>query len=103
MAKKEPEKIEAQEGERPDDSDPGENLLKPPPDTRYTMGEWKGIPQFKCSLCPWDTLSGLAEFDKHWESAHVVKEPPPPPPIIQAADRFGRPVGPPIEIVEDKK
>lgn len=51
----------------------------------YTMGTWRGMRQWKCKLCPWDTLEGEAKMLEHIASAHK----PPPSPIL-IADKGGR-------------
>ena len=54
----------------------------------YTVGEWAGMKQWKCALCPWDTLEREEAMLEHLASAHA-----PPKPKILVADKRGRVVG----------
>lgn len=63
-------------------------------DPIFTMGSWKGLPQWRCVLCPWDTLDGEAAMLAHYQANHAPPPPPPAPVLIQAYDRFGNPIGP---------
>lgn len=65
--------------------------------TIFTLRSWKGMPQWCCNLCGWDTLRGEAEMMAHYESAHVPK-PIPHTPLVLTADRFGNPVVPPPDL-----
>ena len=47
----------------------------------YTVGVWKGMEQYKCKACPFDTLK-MADMQ-----AHIGKRHAPPP--GQLVDRFG--------------
>jgi len=38
----------------------------------YTEGTWHGMPQWKCKLCPWDTLKSEAVIRDHVVRAHVL-------------------------------
>lgn len=62
-----------------------------PAETRWTVGMWSTFSQWRCALCPFDTLDGLAAIEAHWLAEHA---PPVPPPVekIQIYDRFGNPV-----------
>lgn len=55
----------------------------------YTVGKWGGFTQWKCKLCPWDTLEGEAAMLEHLASAHA---PPPKPksPIVIANKSGGQ-------------
>jgi hypothetical protein len=59
------------------------------PDKPYTMGEWNGKPQWKCKLCPWDTLEGEAAMLEHLATRH---KPPAPRVSILVADKHGNPI-----------
>jgi hypothetical protein len=54
----------------------------------YTMGSWRGFPQWKCELCPWDTLEGEEKMLEHLASAHAP--PPEPKSPILIADKSGK-------------
>lgn len=51
----------------------------------YTVGWWKGFRQWRCKLCPWDTLESEAAMLEHIAAVHK----PPPSPIL-IADKRGR-------------
>lgn len=55
----------------------------------YAMGEWNGKPQWRCKLCPWDTLEGEAAMLDHMATRH---KPPAPRVSILVADARGNPV-----------
>ncbi len=54
----------------------------------YSVGKWKGLKQYKCNLCPFDSL------DEKAIKAHIIERhmPKPPRPIVEVklVDRFGR-------------
>ncbi len=54
----------------------------------YSIGKWKGLKQYKCNLCPFDSLDEKAIKD------HIIERhmPKPPKPVVKVAitDRFGR-------------
>jgi hypothetical protein len=63
-----------------------ECLEKSPPPAEekpYTVGSWRGLTQYQCKLCPWDTLEGEEAMLEHLRTAHA---PPPEPksPILIA-------------------
>jgi hypothetical protein len=41
----------------------------------YEEGSWKGLPQWKCRLCLWDTLEGEAAVRAHVTRRHVIGPP----------------------------
>jgi len=59
----------------------------PPPgeEKPYILGTWAGRTQWKCKLCPWDTLRGEAAMLQHIATKHA-----PPKPRILIADKSGR-------------
>jgi hypothetical protein len=57
-------------------------------DAPYTTGEWGGMTQWKCKLCPWDTLKGEAAMLEHIATKH---KPPAPKLSILVADKYGNP------------
>ena len=59
-------------------------------DLPWTMSTWSGLPQWRCSLCPWDTLEGEDAMIEHIEGNHGGV--PPPPPLVQAYDARGNPL-----------
>lgn len=58
----------------------------------WTVGAWADLPQWRCSLCPFDTLDSEEAMLAHYAAVHA----PPPPaataPTVLRADRFGNPV-----------
>ncbi len=56
----------------------------------YTLGKWKKYTQYKCILCPFDSLDEKSIID-HINERHVPK-PPKPKVEVQLFDRFNRPV-----------
>ncbi len=63
----------------------------------YEMGEWKGLPQWRCTLCPFDTLAGEAAIVDHIIRAHFPPPPAPKETEVLRADRFGNIVEPLLE------
>lgn len=59
-------------------------------DLPWTTSMWSGLPQWRCSLCPWDTLEGEDAMIEHIEGKHGAV--PPPPPLVQAYDARGNPL-----------
>lgn len=58
----------------------------------WTMGRWGDIPQWRCALCPFDTLDGEEAILAHYLAEHAPPAPVVAPPIIQVYDRYGNPV-----------
>ncbi len=56
----------------------------------YTLGKWKKFTQYKCILCPFDSL------DEKKIIAHIIERhmPKPPKPVVEVKlyDRFNRPI-----------
>lgn len=61
-------------------------------DQPYDIGQWKGIPQHRCKLCPFDTLDGEGAFWIHYAEAHTQPSPETPTSTIFIADRYGNEV-----------
>jgi hypothetical protein len=61
------------------------------PEPLYTVGRWKGLTQYRCTLCGWDTLHGEAAMREHMAQRHT---PPPKPKRVSAllVNRFGNPI-----------
>jgi hypothetical protein len=55
-------------------SDP-EQVPEAATDPGYDIGEWKGLPAYRCRLCPYDTLDER-EMRAHMEARHTVAAPP---------------------------
>jgi hypothetical protein len=55
----------------------------------FEIGAWKGHTQWRCKLCPWDTLDGEEAMLAHVATCHT---PQAPRPTVLVADRRGRPV-----------
>jgi hypothetical protein len=53
----------------------------------YVVGEWNGIPHYRCELCPFDTLTGEQAMIEHQLAAHA---PTAQSSIIQIYDRRGK-------------
>ncbi len=58
----------------------------------FTLGSWKGMPQWKCRFCPWDTLEGEGALMEHVVTVHGAGEPERRPGGILVADRYGNAV-----------
>ena len=58
----------------------------------WTVGTWGELPQWRCVLCPFDTLDGEAEIRAHYATVHAPPPPAAPAPTVLRADRFGNPV-----------
>lgn len=54
----------------------------------WDMGVWKGLSQWRCRLCRWDTLDGEEAMLKHIAEVHTKKKTR----EFLIADRRGRPV-----------
>jgi hypothetical protein len=68
------------QGAQPPPAEPG-------PEAGYTIGSWKGHKQWRCNLCPFDTLDGERAMLEHIAAKHA-----PPPPVVQAYDARGHPI-----------
>jgi hypothetical protein len=58
-------------------------------DLPYTLGKWRGLTQYRCKFCAWDTVKGEGAMLAHFEERH---RPRPAPRLIQAYDARGRPI-----------
>lgn len=67
----------------------GERMIGP---ELFTVGEWKGLPQWRCALCPWDTLVSEAEMRAHIAEVHLPPPEKPPARVLPLVDRFGNPI-----------
>lgn len=54
----------------------------------YVMGQWHGMPQWKCRMCAFDTLDGEEAILAHIVARHVTVEAPKPR-LIPVYDRWG--------------
>lgn len=61
------------------------------PDPLYELGSWAGLAQWRCRLCPWDTLDGESAMLAHLASRHAPGKAQPG--LIQTYDRWGNPTG----------
>ena len=64
------------------------------PNGIFTLGSWRGMTQWRCSACAFDTLNGESEIFKHYFERHVAK-PAEKPALIQSFDKRGKPITPP--------
>jgi len=55
----------------------------------YEVGEWKGMRQWRCRLCPWDTLDGEGAMLAHLAAQHFPPEERRRSGIL-VADKYGR-------------
>lgn len=53
----------------------------------WVVGEWNGIPHYRCELCPFDTLAGEDAMIEHQLTAHAPKA---QSSIIEIYDRRGK-------------
>lgn len=56
----------------------------------WTMGTWSGMPQWRCTMCPFDTLDGEDAMIVHIEARHGPT--PTAAPLVQAYDARGNPI-----------
>lgn len=63
-------------------------------DLPYQLGTWHGLQQWRCRLCPWDTLAGEEALLAHVREVHEPPLRPPSPPLVLVADRWGRELQP---------
>ena len=66
------------------------NATSPAPEIRlpYILGQWSGLPQYKCRQCPFDSLDEIAILEHI--AGHMVAEQPPT--LVQAFDARGNPI-----------
>lgn len=64
------------------------NVIEEP----FEVGEWNGHVQWRCRLCPWDTLKGEAAMREHLAARHAPKVEQPVKRLIQAYDARGNPI-----------
>lgn len=67
------------------------------PERLYTEGTWKGLPQWRCKLCAWDTLKGEEEMIRHIQEVHRSK-PKTERVELPLVDRFGNPIVKEVEV-----
>ncbi len=58
-------------------------------ETRWTMGMWHELPQWRCTACAWDTLDGEDAMVAHWNERHAVKAPKAVGPPVVKRSRYG--------------
>ncbi|MGE5553297.1 MAG: hypothetical protein ACM3XZ_05160 [Betaproteobacteria bacterium] len=63
---------------------------QPAEERQYDLGQWNGLPQYRCRLCPFDTLDEAA-MKRHIEERHTVR-PATVPVEVPLLDRFGNPI-----------
>ena len=64
------------------------------PELPFELGTWKGLRQWRCRRCPWDTLAGEEALRAHIQEVHEPPMQPPSPPLVAVSDRWGREVRP---------
>ena len=60
----------------------------------FELGKWQSFDQWRCKLCPYDTLEGEDAYWLHYARAHAAAPEPEPAPAVQQYDRFGNPIEP---------
>lgn len=60
------------------------------PAAPYILGQWNGMPMWRCPVCLFDTLDGEGTILDHMR-AHAHTAPPAAPQSEQKRDRFGNP------------
>jgi hypothetical protein len=74
-------------------AEPVEVVVEPDPesDLPFILGTWKGLPQWQCRFCAWDTLEGEDVMMEHYIARHA-----PAPTFVSSEivvyDRWGKPV-----------
>lgn len=59
------------------------------PELPWTLSTWSGLPQWRCTLCPFDTLDGEDAMIEHIEARHGASTQRPA--LVQAYDARGNP------------
>jgi len=59
--------------------------------TMYKIGQWKGLTQYKCLYCPFDSLE-MDDAIRHYLLKHAPRAGETPAPSVLVADRNGNPV-----------
>lgn len=59
----------------------------------WVVGQWGAMTQWRCALCPFDTLDGEQAMIEHYVTTHVQPAAAAESPLM-LADRFGNPVKP---------
>lgn len=65
----------------------GQAAAQPQDTEHYTVGAWKGLPQYRCRHCPFDTLHEKT-IRRHVIERHVAR-PARQPVTVPIYDRFG--------------
>ncbi len=68
-----------------------------PEELPFVLGKWQDLDQWRCKLCPFDTLEGEDAYWLHFARQHAAAPEPEPAPEVQQYDRFGNPIEPPVE------
>lgn len=61
------------------------------PEPLWETSEWGVLPQWRCVLCPFDTLEGEAAMLEHWLNVHTHPALVVTPSVIQVYDHRGNP------------
>ena len=69
---------------------------KKKPDKHYYLTRWHGMDNYQCKYCPFSTLDGEAALNAHVIDKHFAAK---AAPEILVADKRGRPVEIPAEII----
>jgi len=64
--------------------------LRPTPEIEesFTVGKWRGLVQWRCALCAWDTLDSEEAMWAHLRDVHAPK-PKVERRMLPLVDRFG--------------
>jgi hypothetical protein len=66
------------------------------PGLAFDLGTWKGLPQWRCRLCPFDTVAGEGAMRAHIEKVHEPPRAQAQRPLVAVFDRYGREVRPAV-------
>ncbi len=57
----------------------------------YSIGQWNGLPQWRCIRCAWDTLESEDAMLRHYQDRHMTIVQPAPK-TLPVYDRWGNQV-----------
>jgi hypothetical protein len=95
MTKRKSTRVRKKEAAPVEKSQEGEKSQLP-----YTLGKWKGLRQWRCRLCQWDTLVDEAEMLAHIQEKHAPRARQTVTTELPFVDRYGNPIKIETEVEE---